>query len=201
MTKRRTRISLRARTRIRHTISLLLLCAGPAAAQSPERGDDPFARRGWHVQAVGNAAVEAWNYNISHEELWGGVPGITYGLGKGVTLTTTFPLYYVDQRGPDAWLIGITIGMRGRVVRVRRASVFWEFDLGVSKADLFTPPRGTRFNYLAIGAAGATFPLRRGTHLLAGLKLIHISNNGLAGRHRNPDIEAIGPHVGLLIAF
>jgi hypothetical protein len=193
--------SLHSLRGIRHTITLLLLSAMPAAAQPAERPDDPFARRAWNVQLTGHGALETWNYNISHEELWGVVPGFTYGLGKGLVLTATYPLYYVSQRDVDAWIIGITIGMRGRIWRRGSASVFWEVDVGISKADTFTPPRGTRFNYLALGGAGATFRLRRGTHLVAGLKLIHVSNNGLAGRHRNPDIEAVGPHAGLLIAF
>jgi hypothetical protein len=38
-------------------------------------------------------------------------------------------------------------------------------------------------------------------HLMAGLKVLHISNAGLAGPDRNPDIEAIGPTAGLLLAF
>ena len=42
---------------------------------------------------------------------------------------------------------------------------------------------------------------RRGVHLLGAVKWIHVSNNGLAGRHRNPDIEAVGAQVGLLIGF
>jgi hypothetical protein len=28
-----------------------------------------------------------------------------------------------------------------------------------------------------------------------------VSNNGLAGRDRNPDIEAVGPTLGVLLAF
>ncbi len=43
--------------------------------------------------------------------------------------------------------------------------------------------------------------LRPGLHLLVGLRWIHVSNNGLAGSSRNPDIEAIGPQVGFSIAF
>ena len=174
--------------------------AAPAVAQ-PGAADDPFAARAWHVYLGGHAAFETWNYNISHEELGGIVPGFTYGLGKGLSLTATYPLYYVSQREPDAWFIGATIGMRGRIYRRGRTNFFWEFDVGVSKADAFTPPRGTRFNYLAMGGGGATLRLRPGAHLLMGMKLIHVSNNGLAGRHRNPDIEALGPHVGVLIAF
>ena len=49
--------------------------------------------------------------------------------------------------------------------------------------------------------ANATIRVRSGVHLLAGLKWIHVSNNGLAGRDRNPDIEAVGPTLGVLLGF
>lgn len=172
-----------------------------AYAQEPAARDDPFANASWHLQLAGHGAIETWNYNISHEELWGVVPGFTYGLRDGLTLTATWPLYFVDQRGADAWVVATTIGVRGRIYRNPRLSLFWEFDVGVSKADVSTPPRGTRFNYLALGGGGATWRLRPGLHLVGTLRWIHISNNGLAGRHRNPDIEAVGPQLGVLIAF
>jgi hypothetical protein len=182
---------------IPHTIALLLLlCAANASAQ-----DDPFARRAWNLQLAGHGALEAWNYNISREEMWGIVPGFTYGVGRGVAVTAAWPMYYVAQRGPNVWMFGATIGVRGRFYRRGRVAAFWELDVGVSKAETHTPPRGTRFNYLAFGGAGATVRLRPGTHMLAGLRWIHVSNNGLAGRDRNPDIEAIGPQMGILISF
>jgi hypothetical protein len=80
-------------------------------------------------------------------------------------------------------------------------SLFLEGEVGVSESDTYVPPRGTRFNYVALGAAGATIRLRPGLHLLTGMKLLHVSNNGLAGRNRNPDIEAVGPHASVLIRF
>src|SRR5687767_4279888 len=137
---------------IPHTIALLLLvCAANASAQ-----DDPFARRAWNLQLAGHGAIEAWNYNVSHEEMWGIVPGVTYGVGRGVAVTATWPMYYVAQRGSNVWAVAATIGVRGRLYRRGRLSAFWEFDVGVSKAETYTPPRGTRFNYLALGGAGAT---------------------------------------------
>jgi hypothetical protein len=36
---------------------------------------------------------------------------------------------------------------------------------------------------------------------MTGVRLIHVSNNGLAGRDRNPDIEALGLQVGILRRF
>lgn len=179
--------------------------AGPSAdgglrADAAEQAD-PFVRRGWHLELGGHGALEAWNYNGSHEEMYGWRAGLTYGLGNGVTLTAGGPLYYVSQRGVDGFLLGATFGIRGRVYRKGRLSAFLEVELGISESDTLVPPRGTRFNYVALGGAGATLRLRPGLHLLTGLKWIHVSNNGLAGRHRNPDIEAVGPHAALLVGF
>lgn len=175
----------------------------PAAAQADDAGSgrDPFARRSWSLELSTHVAFEAWNYNISHEEMYAIRAGLTYGLREGLALTAAGPLYYVDQRGVDAWLLGATAGLRGRFLRRGRTTAFWELEVGVSEADTFTPPRGTRFNYLVLGGAGATIRVRRELHLLAAVTWVHVSNNGLAGRHRNPDIEAVGPRLGLLIGF
>ena len=153
------------------------------------------------MELGGSAAIETWNYNISHEEMSGLYYGLTYGIGKGVVVTAMGTLYHVEQRAPDAFVFGITWGARGRVVKRPRWSGFWELRVGISEADTFTPPGGTRFNYLAIGGIGATVRVRGAVHVLGGLEWVHLSNNSLAGRSRNPDIEAVGPKVGVLIGF
>jgi hypothetical protein len=184
------------------TVLLVALSSSTARAQqAPGPVDDPFARRGWHLELGGHGALEAWNYNISREEMAGVVPGLTYGLRRGLQLTASWPLYFVSQRGVDAYLMGATIGVRGRIYRRDRWAAFLELKVGVSESDTYVPPRGTQFNYLAHGGAGITMRLRRGVHGLAGLEWIHVSNGGFAGRDRNPDIEAIGPRVGVLVAF
>jgi len=194
-----------ARVLASHVIALLALIAlpGPADAQirGPVPADDPFARRGWHLELAGHGALEAWNYNISHEEMVGLIPGFSYGLREGLQLVTSWPMYYVSQRGVDAYLVGATIGVRGRVYRRERWTIFLEGKMGISDADTYVPPRGTRFNYLVLGGTGVTVRLRRGVHSLAGLEWIHLSNGGHAGRSRNPDIEAVGVRVGVLVAF
>jgi len=91
--------------------------------------------------------------------------------------------------------------VRSRFLKGEHWAAYWELEVGVSKSDAFTPPGGTRCNSLALGATGVTRRLSRDTHLLAGLKWVHVSNNGLAGRERNPDIEAIGPRVGVVLGF
>jgi hypothetical protein len=174
----------------------------PAAApESSVLVDDPFARRGWHLELAGQGGVETWNYNGNHEEMLGPYVGLTYGLGKGLVLTAGAPLYRVWQRGVDGYLLGATWGVRGRIFRTRGVSFFWEVEVGISESDTFVPPRGTRFNYLVLGSGGATFRIRNRMHVLAAMKWIHVSNNSLAGRDRNPDIEAVGPKIGVLIGF
>jgi hypothetical protein len=170
-------------------------------AAAPPVSDDPFARRSWNLELTSHVAFETWNYNTSREELYGMTVGLTYGLGKGIVLTARAPMYYVDQRGVDGSLIGVTTGIRGRIYRYKAASFFWEVDVGISEADTIVPPRGTRFNYLAMGNAGATLRIAHGIHMLASMRLTHISNGGLAGRSRNPDIEAVGPQLGVLVGF
>jgi hypothetical protein len=176
-----------------------------AAAQTSAPGNDPphdpFARRAWTLELGGHGALETWNYNVSHEEMQSLYTGVTYGVGRGVTVKVGAPLYYVWQRGTDGYLLGLTFGVRSRALRRPRWSVFWEFEVGISESDTYVPPRGTRFNYLAIGGGGIAWRLRPGLQCLAGMRWVHVSNNGLAGSSRNPDIEAVGPTIGVLIGF
>jgi hypothetical protein len=194
---------------MRHTISqralllcVLLLVAASAGAQTVvPQADDPFAADRWHAEAAVHAASEAWNYNISHEELYGISQGLTYGMRNGLVLTMNQRVYYVSQRANDTWLLGLTFGVRGRVYRHGRLSAFLEGNVGISDGAIAAPPRGTRFNYLALGSGGVLVGVKPRIHLLASLQLIHISNNGLKDPSRNPDIEAIGPVLGMLMGF
>jgi hypothetical protein len=188
------------------TASAILLFArlgGNAHAQtaSPTPPDDPFANARWRAEFFAQAAIEAWNYNPSHEELYGLVQGVTYGLRDGLVLVARQRLYYVSQRRNDSRLLGLTTGLRGRVYRRGRTSVFLQFDVGISDAAVALPPGGTRFNYLAIGGGGVMMRINRRLQAVAALEVIHVSNAGLAGNDRNPDIEAIGPSLGLSIGF
>jgi hypothetical protein len=193
----KTRAAERIRLTILHAI-LLLATAGPLAAQDAA---DPFARGAWHVETAAVAAIEAWNYNLSHEELYGLDQGVAYGLRDGLALRMQQRFIYVSQRSQDAVILGLTIGVRSRVMARGRWTVFVQGDVGISHTAVAAPPRGTRFNYLAIGGGGVMVRMRPRLHLVSALQLIHVSNNGVKGPSRNPDIEAIGPSVGLLVRF
>ena len=179
------------------------LLAGDARAQvAPSSADtDAYAKGRWRVEFLAQAALEAWNYNPSHEELYGLTQGITYGLRDGLVLMARQRLLYVSQRRNDSRLLALTSGLRGRVYRRGRASAFLQFDVGVSDAAVALPPGGTRFNYLAIGGVGMTVSLNDHVQAIGALEVIHVSNAGLAGHDRNPDIEAIGPTLGVTIGF
>jgi hypothetical protein len=182
---------------------LFALLAGEARAQSTSSSpsDDAFASGRWRAEFVAQAALEAWNYNPSHEELYGLVQGITYGLRNGLVLTARQRLYYVSQRRNDSRLLGLTTGLRGRVYRRGRTTAFLQFDIGISDAAVALPPGGTRFNYVAIGGGGVMVRINRRLQAVAAVDVIHVSNAGVAGHDRNPDIEAIGPSLGLSIGF
>jgi hypothetical protein len=199
-----------SRFRMRHTISqraalagalLLLICSLAGAQEQPARTDDPFVARRWHFEAGLHGALEAWNYNVSHEELYGVAEGLTYGLKDGVVLTFNQHVYYVSQRANDSWLLGLTAGIRGRVYQRGGSSAFVEASLGISDAAIAAPPRGTRFNYLAMGSGGVLVRVRPRVHALVALQWMHLSNNSLKGPGRNPDIETLGPRVGVVIGF
>ena len=180
----------------------VFLSANAAHAQSvQDPATDPFAAGRWHVEFALQAALEAWNYNSSHEELYGLVEGVTYGLRDGLVLTARQRTYYVSQRLNDTWLLGLTGGLRWRVRQSGRTSTFLQFDLGLSDTAIAIPSRGTRFNYVLIGGGGILIRLSPRLSLITTLELIHISNLNLKGPDRNPDIEAIGPSLGLIVGF
>ena len=180
----------------------MLAIAVHADAQNTQGGSsDAFAARRWHADFSVNAVLEAWNYNGSHEEIYGLTQGVTYGLKDGLLIIARQRLSYVSQRGNDSRILGLTSGLRGRVYRRGHVSAFLQFDLGISDAAIAAPPRGTRFNYLAAGGGGFLIPVTTRLHLITTLELLHISNASVKGPDRNPDIEAIGPSLGLIVGF
>jgi hypothetical protein len=183
-------------------ILLLVLLAREAGAQGiPSASEDAFAKGRWRAEFLVQGALEAWNYNPSHEELYGLVQGVTYGIREGLVLMARQRLYYVSQRRNDSRALALSCGLRVRVYRRGRTSGFLQFDLGIADAAVALPPGGTRFNYLGIGGGGLMVRINNSLQAIAAIEVIHISNAGIAGHDRNPDIEAIGPSIGISIGF
>ena len=188
------------RLTILHALAAVLLAAMPAGAQDAPP-PDPFTRGQWHFEADALVAFELWNYNISHEDLFGLNQTLGYAVGDGFVVRGGQRFAYVSQRGQDAVLLGLAGGIRWRIGQRGRLTGFLQGDLGISYTAIATPPRGTRFNYLAIGGGGVMVRLTPRTYFTTTLLLTHVSNGGIEGRSRNPDIEALGPTVGLLLRF
>ena len=187
------------RLTILHALALTLLPAAAARAQTA--APDPFTRGTWHFEAEASAALESWNYNTSHEEVFGLTQAVTYGVGDGFAVRGAQRFFYVSQQAEDAVLLGLTVGVRQRIGRHGRVTGFLQGDLGISYTAIAAPPRGTRFNYLAIGGGGVLIRASPRVHVVSTMLLTHISNAGLKGPSRNPDIEALGVTVGVNVRF
>ena len=66
---------------------LVLLTADARAQPSTAPAEDAFEKGRWHAEFVLQSGLEAWNYNRSHEEVYGLVQGITYGIRDGLVVT------------------------------------------------------------------------------------------------------------------
>jgi len=181
--------------------ALVLLLLAPASARAQSAEPTPFTKGTWHFEADASAAFELWNHNISHEDLFGLTQAVSYGVGDGFAITGAQRFMYVSQRAEDAVILGLTMGVRRRIGRPGRVTGFLQGDLGISYTAIATPPRGTRFNYLAIGGGGILIRHSPRVHVVTTMLLTHISNGGLRGRSRNPDIEALGVTLGLNLRF
>jgi hypothetical protein len=181
-------------------IAAVLILPGEAVADDPP--DGPFGRGTRLVQASAHGLREAWNFNEMREDLYGGTLALGYGFGRRWAIVLEISTLRVTQvLIRDAWLSGVSPLLRWRVAGSDRWTFFIEAGPGVSYADTPVPFRGTRFNYLFQTGPGVTRLVSGRAHLAGGLRWLHLSNNSLAGRDRNPDIQALGGHLGVLVTF
>jgi hypothetical protein len=170
-------------------------------ASEGDAGQDPFDHRSWALELSATALGEAWNYNESREELTGITSGLTYAIRDGIVLCTGTTVWYVSQRGSDAFVIGLSGGARWAVWRRQGGALSLDLAVGGSRAESPVPPRGTHFNYIFRTGATLTWPMPGGVRAQAGVSWTHMSNNSPRERNRNPDVQALGVHLGALIPF
>src|SRR5690606_15086976 len=120
---------------------------------------------------------------------------------EGFTLVVRFHNIRVFQATENAFVQGFSPVVRWRMRERGSWRFYAEVGPGISWSDVTVPPRGTKFNYLFEGGGGVQRRLGPNTQLVLGATFLHISNNGREGRGRNPDIEAIGPHVAISVTF
>lgn len=134
--------------------------------------------------------AEVWDFNDATEVLAGVVAGVDHRVWRGVAVRAEVMALRVWQDSDSAWMGGFTVGTRVRLNN-RRTRPFIDVAVGLSNASAPVPPTGTRFNYLAAIGAGVEHQVRAVRLAVTG-RWLHASNNGRAGRHRNPDIQSLG---------
>lgn len=182
--------------RFRLAALLAVMLVAPARADN----DGSFEKGRLTGCVAATVLIEAWDYNLTHEEIYGGLVGLAYGLRDRLSVGVELMLARVVQDVTrDAFLKGASGIVGWEAWRRGDWSVALEAGIGVSTADVAVPRRGTRFNYLLHGGAMGVWRATRRCHLVGALRWLHVSNNSLAGRDRNPDIQAIGGHVGIRV--
>ena len=186
-----------------------ILGAIPAASQtlppstaSLNREIGPFATGIMGLELGISGLGELWSLNGRREWLAGGSAAAWWTFDEGRSLVVRFHATEVFQAEPrNAFVNAVVPSLRWRLSRRPRMDVFAEFGVGVSWSDTRVPPRGTAFNYIGEAGIGVARRIGRQTHGMAGVRLLHLSNNNREGVSRNPDIEALGGYVALAVGF
>ncbi len=182
-------------------VCVVLGCSSAAVAQEP--ASPVFADGGSRaVELCGVYFVEAWNFNgRARDVLAGATAAVSLPIHGRWDANVELAGIRVAQHGPDAVVGGVFALVRRRLAQRRRMTLFVDGGFGVSYASQIVPERGTRFNYLLEAGGGVSQRFGRRTGGLVDLRLFHLSNNSLNGSNHNPDIEALGGHVGVFILF
>ena len=153
----------------------------------------------WTVQFVGDVYREAWDYNLSDEDLFGAAAAALYRVNRRWSVGLETMIFGVHQeRVPSVAVGGVAPLVRWHRLKTR-GSYFAEGGGGVTYATGIVPELGTRLNYISPLGVGLTRTLGSGTTLVGSIRWLHLSNNSLAGRSRNPDIQAIGLRAGVVV--
>jgi hypothetical protein len=178
---------------------VFLLSSERTAAAQPV---DPFERDVRTFEFAGNYLPEVWNKNLATDRLAGATFTAGASWAQGWQAVTEFALgRAMLGRGPDALYVGLAGGFRRHVVGRGRSRVFVDALFGFALANRHVPDRGTSFNWVAQGGGGFMRHLTDHVHLVTGMRVFHLSNAGMQGNDRNPDLEAIGGYGGVAFAF
>jgi hypothetical protein len=176
---------------VKRLLPLVLLLVTPLSAQEAR----------WTVDVTPASYVETWDLNDRREWLGGVQGGVDRSIWRGIAVRGEGLLLHVRQATSDTWLRGGTLGLRFRSAGDRLRG-FVDLAGGRASAGAHVPPGGTRANYLLLLGGGVELPWSHGrTHVVTGIRWFHVSNNGSEGRHRNPDVQALGGFAGLAWRF
>jgi hypothetical protein len=190
-------------------VTIVVLTPGVAGAEQ-EKAPSPLERGTLGIEFTGGAFIEAWNLNDRRESLVDGSAAAWWTVLDNLTVMFEFHASRVFQEPSRAAFVNAFAplvrwhawrGAPQATDGLPAWSAFVEMGPGISWSDTRVPPRGTEFNYLIVAGGGVMARLGRQTNLLTGFRWLHVSNNSLEGRSRNPDIEALGGYAGISVAF
>jgi hypothetical protein len=186
----------------RRVTNRLLSTPRPAAETVTSSNPGPFVRGTVGIEFGLGFLDEAWNLNGSREALVDGSVSVWWAFLSRTALVVDFHATRVFQQpSRNAFVIGVTPGVRFQIVRREPWDLFGEIGMGPSWSDTSVPPRGTRFNYLGHTGIGLSRRLGRQVHGIASFRWLHLSNNGHEGHDRNPDIQALGGYAAVTVGF
>jgi hypothetical protein len=176
----------------------VLAVVSPLAAQPVH----PFELDARTFEFAGGYLQEFRNKNLSTDALAGATFTAGASWAPGWQALTEFGLGRVMLgSGAHAIYGSLTGGFRRRIVGHGRPTAYIEALFGFALASRHVPDRGTSFNWVVQGGGGLMWRLTDRTHALTGVRVSHLSNAGMKGPHRNPDIDAIGGYAGVAVAF
>lgn len=141
--------------------------------------------------------VEAWDENESRDTVGGATFASAWAFTDAWALVAEGVGYRVGMDESSAYLVGASALIRRRLHERGPLAIFADAGLGVSYANTPVPVRGTRYNYLLQAGAAVTRRLMDRVDLIGHLRHLHLSNKGLAGSSRNPDIQSLGLQIGI----
>ena len=160
------------------------------APMGPQVGD-------WSLQLSGSFFRESWDLNVFRERLVGASASAFRQLTPRWAIGIETNLLHVRQDPlKDVVLPTVNLLARWSAFHLGKTVVFLEGGGGLSYASGMVPNEGTRFNFISQTGVGLLRPVSPRLDLLGGARWLHVSNNGLDGSRRNPDIQALGLYVG-----
>jgi hypothetical protein len=179
-----------------------LATADQSLGEPPSRTGDASAADGvatqtWAVELTGAFFLESWDMNRFREQLVGGAVSLFRQLSPRWAIGFEAQLLHVNQTPANNVLMpALNVMLRWTALELGQTSVFVEGGAGPTYATGRVPDHGTQFNIVAQTGVGLSRRLVSRVDMLGGARWLHLSNNGLAGRWRNPDIQALGLYIG-----
>jgi hypothetical protein len=178
--------------------SVALAEAAETEAFTSDRPFTEFAKGTWTIQTYGGYLND---FGPQDQEGGFATAGASYYFVDNMSLGLELVGYGISQPGPEAFAGGPQLAFRHHIINGRDWSFFFDVTAAFAEANERVPSGGTRFNFIEQAGMGLTYDLRGNSHLLLGVRYLHLSNAQMEGADRNPSINGISAYVGLMFTL